>query len=137
MLYFFTLTLQPKYYKYKPEEQYDMTYMSIFQTIWALGSNIAIIAELTKNYNIHYHGLIDSEGYSNLVKYFRDAFRNHKYVGYISIEQVVNEPKCKEYIIKDLMHTKEQISRPPIIVDELNLVVAALDGLKQDLHDEQ
>lgn len=118
-----TITLQPKLYKYKPEEQYDKSYMHIAKQLMALGTKVDLVAELTKNYNIHYHLVIQFVNFkpkSNLMLMFHNAFRNDPIVGFVNIKQIEDEVKWLDYIMKDINITKETINRPPIILNEIH-----------------
>lgn len=119
--YAFTLTLQPKLYKYKPEEQYDLTYMHVTTLLKALISTVDVIAELTVNCNLHYHGVIQFKSFKksqNLELLFRNTFRADKYIGFVNIRQLTDEEGWLEYITKDISHTRNSINRPPVLLNE-------------------
>jgi len=120
VLYSFTITLLPKYYKHSPEIQYDISVAHIVGTLRALSSSIDLIAELTpKNLNIHYHGKIQfADIKTDCRKRFIDAFRGHKYAGFVSIDQITDEPGWNEYILKETQTTRQMIGRPPIILHD-------------------
>lgn len=118
-----TVTLRPQLYKYKPEEQYDRSYMEVAKMIKALDTRVDIIAELTKSFNLHYHLTIEFINFkpkSNLMLIFHNAFRNNKIFGFVNIRQIDNDIKWLEYIKKDLTITKNTINRPPVILNEIS-----------------
>lgn len=138
--YAFTITLQPKLYRYKPEEQYDKTYMHIAKVLKALNSRVTLVAELTRSANIHYHGVIQFINFkpkSNLTVSFHNAFRGDKYAGFIKIIPIDNESKWIEYISKDVTDTTETIIRPSIILNEFNDLPNDNLLIQYDLIDEQ
>lgn len=121
--YAFTITLQPKLYKYKPDEQYDKSYMHIAKQLKALNTRVDLVAECTKSYNLHMHGILQFINYkpkSNLMLMFHNLFRNDPIVGFVNIRQIDDEIKWLDYIMKDVNVTVELISRPPMILNEIN-----------------
>lgn len=145
--YSFTVTLHPKTYRFTSVEQYDLTYMRIFTLLRSIGHRVSIIAEHTKNFNIHYHGIITFEikrgDRQNFLKLFKDKFRAEPMFGFVDIKQIQDSPGWRVYIIKELHQTRIDTNRPPIICDDHEAVsqtTYTLDtmGLYQDLdHDEQ
>lgn len=127
--YSFTLTLRPKCYIHEPERQYDDTYEYIRRKLSSLSQAFTIIAEVTKSYNVHYHGLISFYYNDNIklvnnninqrdfIKEFHKCFRNDTFVGYIKIDQMRDENNWKAYLKKDLEHTMNAINRRPLIWD--------------------
>lgn len=134
--YAITLTLRPHMYRLNPEIQYDHTYLEIMKTIKDLNTTCYLIAELNKNFNVHYHGKIQfhTKEYNHMFK-FKNAFRSNKYIGYVDIRQVTDDKGWDDYLSKELVKTKTLLDRPPIIIDdfeaciELNgMIQAALDS---------
>lgn len=116
--YTLTITLRPKCYIHEPERQYDDTYEYLKKKLTGLTQAFTLIAELTKSYNIHYHAVIKFPITSkNVLKNFYKQFRNDPLIGFIKIEQMINEHKWREYISKDLSHTLDAINRRSIIYD--------------------
>lgn len=139
--YAYTITLLPKLYKLKPEEQYDKTYIEVVKTLKALNSTICTVAELTKNYNIHYHGVLQysfCDKKEDLMKKFYDIFRGHDKFGYVNIKQITDEPKWLEYMSKEIEGTECQINRKPIIIDEFDYYKKGMEEyISEDLISEQ
>lgn len=119
--YAFTITLQPKMFKFDTQQQYDETKNIIVHKIKCLSSTFDIIAELTKNHNIHYHGIITFplHKYKNNINKWYNHMRNDTVIGYTNIKQITEEEVWKEYISKDIHQTKEVIDRRPIIRNKL------------------
>lgn len=120
--YSFTITLKPKIYKYEPYEQYDLATDNIHKILRTLCEKITLVAECTKSYNIHYHGMCTFNKYKNFpLKEWFSAFRNDLYVGFTKIEQTLNEERWTQYIKKDIYHTTNSINRRSIILDDINI----------------
>lgn len=120
--YAFTITLQSKMFKYTPQEQYDHTYLELCKRLKALGTTLTVIAELTLNANIHYHGVIQFhvKSKSHLVD-FKNCFRTSKIFGYSVLKQIEDEAGWSEYVLKNVRETTMTINRPAIIVDEMEI----------------
>lgn len=118
--YTFTITLQPKLYKQEPEQQYDLTYNHVRQTLVKIAREFTLVSELTKNYNIHFHGIINftSVPKTDYRKLFYKVFRNDTLVGFVNIKQMTDYPGWKEYISKDIKTFTESVNRRPIIWDD-------------------
>lgn len=124
--YAFTITLQPKLYVHDATEQYDLTFTKVIDELLKLCSrnlvtndlNFSCVAELTKSYNVHYHGIIKMriEG-KPCMKKFHDAFRASKIFGHVDIKQMTDQKGWIEYISKDLVDTQNMVGRPPILYD--------------------
>lgn len=119
--YAYTLTLKPKAFAQEPEDQYDKTSAHASARLKTLSDQFTLIAELTKNYNIHYHGIIKFPlSKKNLMKEFYKCFRTDLIIGYVNIRQIDDKPKWLEYISKDLSKTKEVIGRRPLVYDSMD-----------------
>lgn len=121
--YAFTVTLKPKKWFVKPaEEQYDGTSMPLAEFLKSISHRVTLVTELTKNFCVHYHGVIDFRILEdiNLRKRFHDAFRTSKDFGYVNIKQIDDLDGWIEYINKSLADTSKAINRRPIIIDEHN-----------------
>lgn len=122
--YAFTVTLRSKLYADPAEVQYDKTYKEVLQILNAISSQFTLVAELTKAFNVHYHGVISWASIPkgvNLRKKFTDAFRPSKQIGYVNIKQIENDAGWNEYITKSLVETRDSLSRPPIVHDWFNI----------------
>lgn len=142
--YAFTLTLKPVMYKYTSEEQYDKTYLLAFKHVRSRCVDLTMVAEHTKAFNIHYHGMLKFPWQAGCDprKKFVDSFRNHPFIGFVNIKQIEDEPGWIDYIKKDLKQTRDMLNRPPIIADDFTVLQDPLTldiGHMQqyDLSDEQ
>jgi len=124
VLYAFTVTLKPKpYFLLMAEDQYDDTAMPLAEHLRAIGLKFTLVSELTKNFNIHYHGIITLPlGKDvNVRKKFVDSFRRSKLFGFVKIDQITNEEGWIDYIGKSLDEVYNAIHRRPIIKDDFEI----------------
>lgn len=122
--YAFTVTLKPKrWFDWPAEEQYDATAMPLAEYLKTIGCKVTLVCELTKAYNVHYHGIITLPlvKNANLMKRFVDSFRRSKDYGFVNIKPIDNEIGWIEYINKSLADTCKSINRRPIIIDKFNV----------------
>jgi len=135
--YCLTITLKPKMYLYESEIQYDRTYMYIVNRLnCAIGNGkLTMIAELTKNSNIHYHSVITHSIKDGryIGKIINDIFRRDEFVGFVNIKPLDNENGWIDYISKSFDQFYIDNDRRPIIIDQFNyfsLKVMMQYGLK-------
>lgn len=121
-----TITLKPRMYQHRAEQQYDMTYPDIVKHLECNGwKNYSIVAELTKNYNVHYHLTITFPiavvvPKVNYMKKFVDSFRKSQVFGFVNIKQIDDELGWITYMSKDLQQFIDSTGRRPIIKDDYN-----------------
>lgn len=123
-----TITLKPRMYQYKAEQQYDMTYPDLIKHLSCNGySKMTVISELTKNYNIHYHLTITFpfdgtlyKGFPNWQKKFVDSFRKSPVFGFVNIKQIEDELGWISYIGKSFKDFTDSTGRRPIIKDDFD-----------------
>jgi len=124
--YAFTLTVNPQLFKRTVVHQLNCT----AKTLNSLfpHAKISTVMELTKNYNVHYHGIIQFH-YADLKdkvpeSYWHNKLRNHATLGYSVLKPMVDEKGWKEYILKDLPRTEAELDKTyytAIIQDEHGL----------------
>lgn len=121
--YAFTITLRPKMFIHEPEKQYDETYTRIEHLLRSLCICFTLVAEMTKSYNIHYHGICNFllTYKKDCMKEFHKCFRNDMQVGFVNIRQITNMSNWTEYLMKDLAKTTNSLNRRPIIKDDFNV----------------
>lgn len=123
--YAFTITLKPKLYDHPATAQYDLTFEPCFKLLLeiSLKNQFTLVAEQTKNYNIHYHGIIvmPTSG-KPCMKKFHDSFRGSKLFGFVNIKQITEQNIWIEYISKELYETQSMVNRPPIIYDHWDYI---------------
>jgi len=129
--YAFTITISGTQRKYTAEQQYDNLLEHVKERLSRIAHQYTLIAELTVNCDIHYHGVITFPmGMCyNYLKYFRDHFRcrcKTKYVckcltGFVDIKVMTDYEGWKGYISEDFSETIKSINRPVIIMDGCDL----------------
>lgn len=141
--YAITITLKPKLYDHDAVNQYDLTYIEVYKKCKSMCNKLTLVAETTKAYNIHYHGIITFtlKPNVNLMRMFTDAFRRDKLFGYVNIKPIDNDEKWKEYIRKTLKEFRVDLNRPPVLCDDFVAIpIEWLDitgMLQYDIADEQ
>lgn len=120
--YAFTVTLRPRLFTEPAEVQYDITNLPIREKLHHISGNFTVIAEMTANKNIHYHGIIVyPTGYCrDVIKHFKDYFRKDKMFGFVDIKIMDDEGGWIEYISKELQITASVVQRRPILFDALD-----------------
>lgn len=119
MRYEVTVTLKPHLYRFTASEQFDMV-RPIVEEIFSLYAGSAI-AELTKENNIHIHGLVDLPGPIERNKFLNRWRRHHKIFGRKSCAQVVYQDSYDRYMRKDMDVTWQVLGRSPIVVDVMGV----------------
>jgi len=119
-----TLTLHPKVRKYTAEEQYEMFAHQLVNVLQTKFPNIklTLVCELTKTYDIHFHGIISFDLSSlrknqNLARMFRDTFRGHPYIGFVLLKQITEDVVWNEYILKSTADFETDINKYPVLID--------------------
>lgn len=117
--YALTITLKPLMYKEDAEEQYRQTALNISKLFPKC--KLTLIAELTQQYNIHYHGIISvpSTLSSQPRKYVFDKIRKYSKLGKTTVDQVDDYEGWVVYLNKDLQETSKTVY--PIIRDDYNI----------------
>lgn len=123
--YALTLTLLPKVRTMTAEEQMSRYRQEIVPILRKFFPNckLTIVAELTKTYDVHFHGTIQFDmthmrGIVNPCRYFRDKFRRHKLIGFVLLKVIDNEDIWKDYISKGLKEFYADTGEPPVLVDD-------------------
>lgn len=126
--YAFTITLKPKCYDTSLRHQLQHTYRSILNRL--IGDEeyphkVTLVAESTKQCNIHYHGIIAFNHWTlrgrRVDVYWYNLWRKHTFVGFTLIKVMENEQGWIEYITKDIDETKDKLSNchvKPVIQDD-------------------
>lgn len=122
--YSFTITLKPNMYKYEPAQQLGLTCREIIHSLKHLG-DIYLLVELTKSYNIHYHGIIcffkTGQTANKNMRSFHSLFRGSKQIGYTNIKVIDDMNGWTAYLHKDLSNTEEIINTEAILQDDLDI----------------
>lgn len=121
-----TLTLKPHVRKLTAEVQYDKYVSHIlkqFEEKFTHLSLVTLVCELTKSYDLHFHGTIKFSTkilgkYKNIARFFADAFRQDKIIGYVLLKPITDERVWHAYLGKTLKEFNEDICREPIIKND-------------------
>lgn len=116
--YFFTVTLLPIMYKKDIDKQYDETANELYVSLKLLSEKITLVAELSKSFNVHYHGIIRLDGSK---RKFVNMFRGDKKFGFVNLSPIKSESKVYAYISKDIKISTEELGRRAIIRDDYNV----------------
>lgn len=133
MLYELTITLKPNLYQLDPRDQFDLSSIILCEILNPFQSSM--IAELTMEHNIHYHGIVQLEDIIDkniLLNRFR---RHYKVFGRKSCSQIRYEKSYCDYLVKDKEKTQQILKKCPIVRDQLGLIKCPLFG--DEDHDEQ
>lgn len=116
MRFFITVTLTPSLYRFVASDQYDKTSEPVLAWLATHVSVKLMVAEVTKSSNVHYHIICDAKTSESELRYkLNNAKRCHKIIGFIKVEQVLNEQSCIDYCLKDTSLTSYLLVRPAII----------------------
>jgi hypothetical protein len=136
--YAFTITLLPKFNKLTTRRQLHRTYEYVLEFLQP--HKVSLVYELTKQMNIHYHGIINFK-YSVIrdkvpILYWYNLLRRQSTVGYTVLKPMEDEEGWKEYITKDVMITLKTMSNQthlsPILSNKHDLSYCSENDLNQD-----
>lgn len=118
-LYFFTVTLKPKLYKYVSYQQFIQTMPELVHIFHSLNLGTKntlprwfVIAELTKEANVHYHGIVHADDKDILYTFINKVKRNRK-LGFVKVNDPVKTQEMFDrvlnYLLKEYDRTRKQI----------------------------
>lgn len=127
--YAVTFTLHPKVRRFSAEEQYEKyAHQVVSQYVSTVfpGCKMSLVAELTKSYDLHFHGIIQFNmsqlrANCNVPRWFREKFRNHPVIGFVCLKAMTEDSIWIEYISKALKEFKDDLNLNPVITDDYNL----------------
>lgn len=109
---FITQTLKPSLYKHSMRKQFDMTYMDFVLMVEYVAEEFCIVAELTKDGNIHYHGWLLYKESKVGRKMLNEMIKANDKFGYIYFSKVnfnkTSSEQMKDayaYLCKDVEET--------------------------------
>lgn len=128
-----TLTLRPLLYTRTPLEQFNT--VTPLLRVALHGYKYSMVAELTKEFNIHYHGIIDIHGPIQKNALLNKLRPLNRFLGRKRCEAVRFEESYENYIKADLKET-QQIVTDPVVKDDYKLfqkdIFSAEHRQKQD-----
>lgn len=115
-LWFVTITLKPKLYKFQALTQYEMTVNDFHKLLEQRVQNAVHVTELTETGNVHYHAIIKTTDKIKLLS-FVDAIKRSRSFGYIKLTSnpihfKENLIRSAHYLVKELNVTAKVIGRP-------------------------
>lgn len=115
-----TVTLKPFLYAHNPNVQMKMT-KDLLKKCFGKYS-VSIVAELTNEYNIHYHCMVDMKTHKEPLFYLHNKIRPHKQFGRRTVQRVQYYESYIKYMNKDIKKTNEILSQSAIVKDDLNIL---------------
>lgn len=120
MDYELTITLHPMMYRMKPENQHIVCMKYLPKILKKF--HHCLIAELTEQNNIHYHGIVRLNNLKHRNQLI-NKFRSHTLVfGRKNVKQLMDFGKWVEYIQKSLVDTYHIIETSPIVNDDYLII---------------
>ncbi len=122
---FITITLPPKAYKFKAKEQFERTKPGIMDTFLTHTNDYCLIAELTEQGNVHYHGWF-TERYDRSTLFLLDHLKQ-RHLGFVQINKArINDvERTYKYMCKDIDITKKLIKHP-VLSNKLKILSKTL-----------
>lgn len=124
-----TLTLRPLLYTRTAKEQFEMVTPLIRVALH--GYKYSMVAELTKEFNIHYHGIIDIHGPIQKNALLNKLRPLNRFLGRKRCEAVRFEESYENYIKSDLKET-QQIVADPVVKDDYKIFNKDIFGIGPD-----
>lgn len=120
----FTITIKPFMFKCKPKIQLSKTLPIIQERL--KNHIVSLVWEFTKNYNVHYHGIIQLSKFKLKGKdpmyYWYNIFRRDLALGFTNITQITHFDKWVQYLMKSSDSLNMQNSMPcSVLMDNHNL----------------
>lgn len=125
MKYEVTLTLRPRMYSFTPQQQFDKVEHFLKQL--CIKYKMSMIAELTQENNVHFHGIVDLKDFIHRGEFINEFRCMSTTFGRKTVNQVMYEESYLNYICKDVSITKHFVLNP-VVLDPLGLTK---DSFKQ------
>lgn len=111
---FLTVTLAPRWYSSKAADQFRQTKDTLKNILKKFSDDFYMIAELTKQGNVHYHGYINYRVvHSTVDNHLLDTLKVLGLSYIKKIDQIADSSdKVKQYMLKHIEETKQFISNP-------------------------
>jgi len=134
-----TITFKDKLFKHdsgmgrNAREQFKLSKLELEKRITGYCHKMILVAELTKNGNIHYHGLLDFKN-EHGPELFTDDIKKSKYIGFIQMMLPNNDQHLKQfksYMLKDYGKTLTIINKNTKHIDDImNIVLSSVASIK-------
>lgn len=109
--WFYTITLNPKLYKYTFNTQYDITRFEVMK-ILDISDHYSFVVEATKDGNCHYHAwCYCNNPFSRIL--IINKFKSSKFIGYVMLnrEPIIDTQRTYNYMIKDYKNTHKLLKK--------------------------
>lgn len=119
--WFITITLKPKIYKIESKFQYMHTSLEVENICYRHGCML-ICPELTKDGNVHYHGIMNFKSNVSRIN-FCNTLKKSRIIGYFKINSSPIEmwERTMNYIVKEYLLTVTQLGKQMILFDDEDL----------------
>lgn len=105
---FLTVTLSPKLYKYSSVTQLELTNNILYKLLYKNTAHYTIVAEHTKQCNIHYHALVSFTDSGPQQIGLLNKLRSQKLFGFVKFDSSIGDNvKACNYLTKDIYDTIE------------------------------
>lgn len=127
---FITITLPPRAYKHKAAKQHKLVKSTIYNIMRVHCKDFCIIAELTEQANVHYHGWF-TEAYEHAMLFMLDNFK--EVVGFVKVnkERITHVKRTYDYMRKDMANTAKIIGKNIVISNNIRSMNMPHDVVKQ------
>jgi len=106
-----TLTLRPKWYALSIDHQFQLARDEIDNLCI---EHIHVLAELTKSWNVHFHGIMNAP-YERVIY---DIFRKSKIIGFVCVKELDGSNRWADYCYKDVHKSQSEMLEAEIIRGE-------------------
>lgn len=108
--YFLTQTIKPSYYTLRAKDQLKQSWEALRPILKLYTNSYEIVAELTKNHNIHYHGMLEIKSEA-IISYLLDHLKVVGMPHSTDFKPVKHYQECKNYMHKNLFYTNKFINK--------------------------
>lgn len=121
---FLTVTLNPQWYSRKAADQFKQSKDTLKHILKKFSDNFCMIAELTKQGNVHYHGWIVYRNKHDTTK--QHLLDTLKVLGlsHIKEDTIKNTERVLEYMTKQVKFTNEFINNPIVRYKKKNILLS-------------
>lgn len=127
--YAITITIRPARYK----DDLDTQYCKAKQELLSCCYPLSLVCELTKSYNLHFHGVIQAiiPNKGTAKQSIHNYFRKCKYLGFIYLKEITDTDIWYKYCFKNYDSTLSDLYfAPPVIIDEVEDFPSGLEILQ-------
>jgi hypothetical protein len=110
-----TITLRPSSYDFDIDKQLLLALAELYDLKDEI--TFSLVVELTKAFNIHFHGIVEYKGFTNQshLRLLHYAFRAKKVIGHVCIKPMSDIEGWRTYMYKDIEETKLHLPNTVLI----------------------